>query len=115
MALYNEVLGESTPDKLFANFNIPVHTQSVTLTAGQGVLKRGTVINTTGKMIATGDESPLGILCDDVDTATDTVGEIYVSGCFNKGALIVADGYELSAENAMILRAAGIYVENIVD
>lgn len=114
MALYNEVIGESTPDKLFANFNIPVHTQSVTLTAGQGVLKRGTVLTADGKIMASG-LTPYGILCDDVDTATETVAEVYVSGCCNKGALIVADGYELAAADVLALRNGGIYVENIVD
>lgn len=114
MAQYNEVIGECKADNLIANINIPLHTQSVTVTAGQGVLKRGTVISADGKIMASGLTAH-GILCDDVDTATETVAEIYVSGCFNKGALIVADGYDLTADNLAELRAIGIYVENIVE
>ena len=115
MAQYNEVIGEFTPDKLIANFNFPILTQGIPLAAGQGVLKRGSVIDDGGNLINANDANPFGILCDDVDTTEATVAEVYVSGCFNKGALIVGDGYELNTANAVMLRATGIYVENIVD
>lgn len=114
MAQYNEVIGERKADNLIANINIPLHTQGITLAADQGVLKRGTVLTADGKIMASGLTAH-GILCDDADTATETVAEVYVSGCFNKGALIVADGYALAAADVLALRNGGIYVENIVD
>ena len=115
MAQYNEVIGQFVSDKLFANTHIHAHTQGATIAAGQGVLKRGTVISADGKIMATGLTAH-GILCDDHDTeGTDTLAEVYVTGCFNKAALIVADGYELTAADITALRNGGIFVENVVE
>lgn len=115
MAQYNEIIGEVTHDNLIANIDVKTHTQGATIVAGQGVLKRGTVISADGKIMAAGLTAH-GILCDDHDTeGTDTFAEVYVTGCFNKAALIVADGYELSAADITALRNGGIFVENVVE
>ena len=116
MALYNEKIGELTADNLIANIDVPTKTQSVTLAAAQGVLKRGTVValdGDTAKIMATG-LTPHGIICDDVDATEEAVAEVYVAGCFNKAALIVASDYELTAANIAALRNGGIFVENVV-
>lgn len=117
MALYNSKVGEMTHDNLFASAEMRQICQSVTVAAGQGTLKRGTVVALDGgkaKIMASG-LTPHGVLCDTVDATADEVAEVYVTGCFNKAALIVADGYELTAEDVNTMRNGGIFVENIVD
>ena len=112
MALYTEKIGELSHDNLIANLNVKQVVQSITVASG--TLKRGTVVDATGKPLTT-DLIPHGILCDDVDaSAGAVVAEVYVAGCFNKNALIVADGYTLTAENIKALRDGGIFVENAV-
>ena len=60
--------------------------------------------------------TPYGIMCDTVKVGdADEVVEVYLTGCFNKGALIVADGYELTADDIQALRNGGIFVENVVE
>lgn len=119
MAIYNEKIGEMKQDNLFAGVDVRALTNSVTVAAGEGALKRGTVLSlgTDGKCkvisAATG-LTPYGILCDDVDATSEVVAEVYVSGVFNKNALIVADGYEMTAADVTDLRNGGIYLENSV-
>lgn len=117
MAKYLENLGASAPDNLFAGADIPAHGGSVTIAAGQGALKRGTVIalNTDNKGVilsATTGLKPYGILTDAVDATAETVAEIYLTGRFNKHALHVATGYTMTADNLLALRNGGIFVEN---
>ena len=118
MANYCEKLGEMTPDNLVASIHVKQITGSVIVASGAGVLKRGTVLakDTAGKMVAMAEgKTPYGILCDDVDaTAADEVGEAYLTGCFNKNALHVASGYELTDADITALRNGGIYLENSV-
>lgn len=117
MSLYNSKVGEMTPDKLFASIDVKALTHGVTIKSGAGALKRGTVlsIGTDGKCAvisaATG-LTPYGILCDDVDATTEVVAEAYVSGVFNKDALIVGSGYTLTQADITALRNGGIYLEN---
>ena len=109
---YNEKIGELTQDNLIANVDVKQIVQSISIPSG--VLKRGTVVDSTGKVVTT-NLTPFGILCDDVDaSAGAVVAEVYVAGAFNKNALIVADGYTLSADNIKALRDGGIFVENAV-
>ncbi len=112
MALYNEKIGELTHDNLIANVDVKQVVQSISIPSG--TLKRGTVVDATGKAMTTG-LTPYGILCDDVDaSAGAVVAEVYVAGCFNKNALITAGEYALTAENIKALRDGGIFVENAV-
>lgn len=110
--LYNEKIGEMTQDNLVANVDVKQVVQTVTIASGS--MKRGTVVDASGKILNTG-LTPFGILCDDVDASTGAVvAEVYVAGAFNKKALIVAGGYNLTAENIKALRDGGIFVENAV-
>lgn len=110
--LYNEKIGELTRDNLVANLDVKQIVQTVSIPSG--TLKRGSVVDATGKILNTG-LTPFGILCDDVDaSAGAVVAEVYVAGAFNKGALVVASGYTLTAENIKALRDGGIFVENAV-
>ena len=110
--LYNEKIGELTMDNLVANVDVKQVVQTVSIPSG--TLKRGTVVDVSGKIMNTG-LTAYGILCDDVDaSAGAVVAEVYVAGAFNKGALIVADGYTLSANDIKALRDGGIFVETAV-
>ena len=110
--LYNEKIGELTQDNLIANVDVKQVVQTISVPSG--TLKRGTVVDVSGKIMNTG-LTAYGILCDDVDaSAGAVVAEVYVAGAFNKGALIVASGYTLSANDIKALRDGGIYVENAV-
>lgn len=142
MAEYYGKIGEMTPDNLIANLNVRLISVSGTVAAGSGAVKRGTVmgLNADGTLAVyvgadaakkptktvgqegdtpnVNDEEtaapiPYGIMCDDV-VADDgnVVAEVYIAGSFNKNALIVAEDYELTAEDAQILRNGGIYLEN---
>lgn len=119
MALYNEKIGEMPADSLIASTMVRQITQSVTVVSGAGALKRGTVLSLgeDGKASVLADDMEAScILCDDVDaTDADAVAEVYVSGCFHKQALIVSDGYALTAANIQELRNGGIYIENMME
>ncbi len=87
---------------LFAGTEVPALTTSVTLAAGQGVLKVGAVL---GKVTADGkyklvdaaavdgSEVALLVLAEEIDTTgVDKVAVAYKSGLFNHDALSVAAG-----------------------
>ena len=117
MAIYNEKLGEMTRDNLIADINVKQVIISGTIASGEGKLERGTVLalsNDKLVVMKTG-LTPYGVLCDAVDaTDADAVGEVYVAGQFNKGALIVAEGYTMTTEDVQKLRNGGIYIENMM-
>lgn len=118
MANRVEKVGAMSYDNLFAKADGDVMTGSGVIASGAGVLSRGTVMAMDGGklVVMNTGKTPYGILCDDVDaSAADTVAEVYLSGCFNKGALIVAEGYELTAADVQELRKGGIFVENCVN
>lgn len=117
MSIYNEKVGELTPDKLIADIYVKHIIGSGTVAATAGELKRGTVMALTdGKLaIMNTGKTPYGILCDDVTVGdTDEVVEVYLTGKFNKDALIVAEGYALTETDIQTLRNGGIFVENVV-
>lgn len=115
MAIYNEKLGEMTHDNLIADISVKLIPVSGTIAAGAGELKRGTVLALTDGKLAPMNTglTPYGVLCDAVTVGdADEVVEVYVAGQFNKGALFVAEGYELTAADINTLRNGGIFVEN---
>lgn len=128
MAKYYENLGACVPDNLIAGNDIPLVSESGTIRTGMGVLKRGTVLalstGTTGdnKLVILGTTATpttetltaYGILADDVDATTGAVAEVYVTGQFNKNALIVKDEYTIKTEDIIALRDGGIFVENVM-
>lgn len=122
MAIYNEKIGEMTRDNLFADIYVKQIVSSGVIAAGQGKLARGTILAldvASNKLAIMGTEGenliPYGVLCDAVDaTAEDAVCELYMTGKFNKSALIVKEGYTLTAEDISMLRNAGIFMENTV-
>ena len=119
MAKHIEKLGEMKSDNLIASIHTKQITASGTFASGAGVVKRGTVVALSDGSLSVygGAEgtAPYGILCDDIDaTSEDVVAEVYLTGYFNKNALIVAEGYTLSADDINAMRNGGIFLENSV-
>lgn len=90
-----------------------VKTCGVTLKAGQGILKRGTIlgVNTANKCVALGSEEGEArfILCDDTDTTgADVVAVAYSEVTFVKEYATVAADYTLTAEDIDALRVHNI-------
>lgn len=137
MQMFKQI-GEFKPDSLIAGNSFPILKEGIGLKAGQGVLKRGTLIARgsdkagyaagTVVTVEEGDgESKktydlemtlFGILTDDVDTGTDKTADnipavTYQSGEFNREAITVA------GENADIgsyeeaLKGINIYLRRV--
>lgn len=118
MAKYNEKIGEVAFDNLIADTHVKQVVGSGVISAGAGELKRGTVMALdAGKLVVMASgKTPYGILCDDVTVGTEAeTVEVYLTGKFNKGALHVAAGYALTADDIQTLRNGGIFVENVVE
>lgn len=78
-----------------------------------GVIKKGSVIDTTGKVLASGATAAY-ILCDTVDTTETTIADVWKNGNFIAQSLVVAEGYTLSDANIEQLRQVGIIVEDAI-
>lgn len=104
-------IGEFDYDNLVSGERFPIETKGVTLVAGQGVLKRGTllgVITASGLAVlcdstkTDGSQVPKYILSADTDTgasgaATNIPAVAYQSGEFNPAAITTAAGQNISA------------------
>ena len=115
----DENLGAVGFDNLFSGAFPPAEVFSVTLAAGQGVLKRGTLLAKTDGGMVKISSSTTGkanaVLADDVDTSATTTGIAYQTGHFNTNSLIVANGYEITAADKEALRVAGILLSDAVE
>ena len=115
----NEVIGTMTYDGLIVS-NEPVADVVTIKLAATGALVRGTVVTGTAgaalaPVAAALDASKATyILADDVDaTSGAAVGVAYRTGHFNIKALIVADGYTLTAADKEELRKGGILLSEM--
>lgn len=118
MSRLDENLGTVGYDNLIGGLTPGAEVFSVQLAAGQGVLERGTLLaigeggmvkisaGTTGKANA--------VLADTVDATEAVTAVAYRTGHFNANALIVADGYEITAADKEALRVAGILISDAV-
>ena len=105
------------PDNLIASTAHTAAVQTVTVLAGEGDLKRGTVLarNNDDKFEvldtdATGKAEVILASDTDASGASDVIAEAYVSGDFVEGALIVDDGYAITEADRLNLKNAGIYL-----
>lgn len=118
--LCNKV-GEIGQDNLIAKLFPPATTFGVTVPAGAGVLARGTVLALVDGAYAVLGADNTGkancVLADEVDASgdVDAVGVAYRTGHFNRKALIVADGYELTADDKEELRKGGILLSDMAE
>lgn len=85
---------------------------SIQLAANQGTLKKGSVIDSAGKLLTEGGKASY-VLCDATatDSATTVTGIVYKTGTFVRNSLVTADGYEFKDTDAESLRDVGIIVE----
>lgn len=117
----NETIGTVEYDGLFVS-NIPVaDVVSVKLAAGEGVLKRGTVVTGTpgGELapaaVALKATDGTYILTDDVDVSAGAVATAYRSGHFARNKVITNGTYTLTAADEEILRNAGILFSDAIE
>lgn len=117
----NETIGTVEYDGLFVS-NVPVaDVVHVKLAAGEGTLKRGTVVTgaaggelsaTKAALVATNGTY---ILTDDVELSEAvTVATAYRSGHFARNK-VITDGYTLTAADEEILRKSGILFADAVE
>lgn len=127
--------GTFIPDKLIADNRIPLTEKGLTIAKGEGMLKRGTLmgIGADGKYRRTDTEvsvekgegedavtetTVIGadcILTDDVDaTSSDAVATAYVTGSFNRAAVILSEGKNIAAHETE-LRKLGIFLKAVQD
>ena len=137
MQMFGQI-GEFKPDSLIVSPDFPILKEGIGLKAGQGVLKRGSLIlkgtdkagYIAGKTVTVktgeGEDATasnmemkiFGILTDDVDTGTEVSADnipatVYQTGEFNRGAVIVF------GENAAVetyeddMRRAGIFLRSV--
>lgn len=116
--LCNKV-GEIGQDNLVAKLFPPAETFGVTIPAGAGVLARGTVlalVDGAYAVLASGNTGKANcVLADDVDASGDApvTAVAYRTGHFNINALIVADGYTITAADKEELRKGGILLSEM--
>ena len=116
--LCNKV-GSSSADNLIAKIHPAAETIGVTIPAGSGIVKRGTVLALNGGAYSVLAAATTGkancVLADDVDaTDSDVVAVAYRCGHLNRNALIVAEGYTLTAADIEELRKGGILLSDMI-
>lgn len=112
------VIGSMEQDNLIARVLPPAEVTGVSVAklAAAATLKRGTVMTqeADGTLAVLGSTGASGdaayILTDDVEVGTEenVSTTAYRTGCFNKGAVTVADGYTMTAADEDALRKYGI-------
>ncbi|MFP9128533.1 head decoration protein [Niallia sp. BSM11] len=118
----NGQVGEFKYDNLFAGSSVPVDLKAVRLKSGQGLLVKGTVLGITNDGLAVkvnsaatdGSENADCILTDDVETTTEVVHTAYISGLFNRLALVFG-GTDTAATHEKTLRTLNIILKDILD
>ena len=117
--LVNKV-GECSQDNLIAGLFPRALTTGVNIAAGAGKLARGTVLSRkedgTCEVMATGG-SPAYILAVPVDASgtAAVAAVVYRSGNFNPHAVIVAEGYVLTAADEDSLRKYDIVFTDMME
>jgi hypothetical protein len=116
--------GAFKPDSLIAGNEFPILKEGIGLKAGQGVLKRGSLIikgsDKAGYIAGTADMqgNVFGILTDDSDTGTDASADnipavCYQTGEYNRAAVIVS-GEDAAVENYEDdMKGVGIYLRSV--
>ena len=116
----NETIGAVEYDGII---NSACHADVVTvqIAAGNGTLKRGTIVTGT----AGGALAPVSaditaangayILTDDTDVSVATVATAYRTGHFNRNKLITNGSYAITAADEEVLRAAGILLSDAIE
>lgn len=113
-------IGSTSPTMLVVGTKHPADVCHVTIAEGQGAMVRGTVlaVDAGGECYILGTEGCKAayILAEDADAAAGgtLVAAAYRCGDFNKGELVVKEGYEMTEEDIMALRYGGIYLGDVI-
>jgi len=103
-------------DNLIAGIQHPAVGGTVVVASGEGELERGAVLaRNESNEFELLDTASTGaaevILASDVDaTSASATAEVYVSGDFREEALVVGDSYEITENDRLNLKRAGIYL-----
>jgi hypothetical protein len=104
------------PDNLVAG-HFPMAVTMETVKAGEGVLKRGTVlgrVTADGKLRKVnsantdGSQSPVAVLSCDTDATSDAAAAVYQTGEFNERALVFG-GADTAATHRRAAEARNLY------
>lgn len=87
---------------------------SIRLAPNQGILKKGSVIDSKGALMCATSTAAAYVLCDRTvtDDAEDTTGIVYKNGCFIRESLVTAKGYTITDADIEKLRSVGIIIES---
>ena len=122
-----QTVGEFIPDKLIADNAVPITTKGIQISAGQGVLRRGTLLGAddggsyrvTGSTVKEEEAEAAGeigcdcILTEDVDAQEqDVIAAAYITGVFNREAVVLAEGASLN-DYETELRRLGIFFKTV--
>lgn len=133
-----EQTSEFKPDSLIAGNEFPIMKEGIGLKAGQGILKRGTLIMKgtdkagyiAGSVVTVEDKKGentevsnmemkvFGILTDDTDTGTNASADnipvvCYQTGNFNREAVIVSGENNAVEKYEDDMKCAGIYLRSV--
>ena len=114
-------VGEVGQDNLIAKLFPPAETFGIKVAGGDGVLKRGTVMALSGTDYVVLDAEATGkancVLSDPVDASGESpvTAVAYRTGHLNRKALIVAEGYTMTAADEEELRKGGILLSDMLD
>ena len=114
-------VGETSQDNLIAKLFPPAEPFGVKIAAGQGVLARGAVLALSGTDYVVLDSETTGkancVLSDPVDASGESpvAAVAYRTGHLNRKALIVAEGYTMTAADEEELRKGGILLSDMLD
>lgn len=114
-------VGEVGQDNLIAKLFPPTETFGIKVAGGEGVLKRGTVMALSGTDYVVLDAEATGkancVLSDPVDASGESpvTAVAYRTGHLNRKALIVAEGYTMTAADEEELRKGGILLSDMLD
>lgn len=117
----DEVIANNEYDGLIIGNEPVADVVTVKLAAGNGTLKRGTVITgTAGGELAPASAALVAtdaiyILTDETDATKATTATAYRCGKFNAGRLVAAGDYTLTAADIEVLRKCGIMVDTAIE
>ena len=118
MSVLNEKIATVEYDNLIADINPPTEVYAVKIKAGQGILKRGSVLSLesdgTFSLMNTGGTANC-ILAEDVDAAEEADAIAYRTGHFASNELIVTEAYTLTAADKEALRDVGILISDAME
>lgn len=102
-------IGETGADNVLAGTYPPAKVVAVDITAGD-VIERGTLLSReddgTYVTLGSGSGEAAAVMAQ-TTTEDDVIAEVYISGCFYRQKMIVADDYEITDDDEFNLQKNG--------